>query len=138
MTSASNEPYLHLKLQPPDVVWLDTHSEGSQMMSIVGELRRRAEAGGPYYLVVDFAEMKRPDMEKGEREEAQKLIDPSWILGAVYLNATMPVRLMIKVFNLAMFLVGKADFQSEFVTSREEALAAVDRLRTAREARSAK
>lgn len=130
--TAETTVYKHLRLFPPDVVWLEATSSGSNVGGITSELRARADEGGPYYLVVDFAKMKTPDMDTQSREKAQKMIDPAWILGAVYINASMPVRLMIKVFNLAMFLVGKADFQSEFVADKDEAFKAVDRLRAER------
>ncbi len=135
MPTSADATYTHLKMYPPDTVWLDAQSTANRVSEIVAELRLRASEG-PYFLIVDFAKMKAPNMDSQTRDKAQRMIDPSWILGAVYINASMPVRLMIKVFNLAMFLVGKADFQSEFVANRDEALAAVARLRAARPASS--
>ena len=129
----NDAPYRFLVLHPPDVVFLESKSsDDTQMMGIVGELKRRAEEGGPYYLIVDFAQMKHANVGKEQLEEAQKIVKPAWILGSVYLNATMPVRLMVKVFNLAMFLMGKVDYPSEFVATREEAFETIERYRAER------
>lgn len=123
--------YRHLKLYPPDIAFHETGSGSEDMRQILAELRRRAE-DGPYYLIIDFARLKATNVGKADREGAQTGLDPSWFLGGIYINANMPVRLMIKVVTLAMFLIGKADYPTEFVSSLEEAFEVVERFRSER------
>ena len=51
------------------------------------------------------------------------------MLGLADINASMPVRLALKVIDLAMFLAGKSDFPTGFVHSEAEAEAAIGRFR---------
>ena len=68
-------------------------------------------------------------IDSSVRERGSQLIKAEWMRGCVYINASMPIRAGLKVINLAMFLAGKADFPTEYVKSREEALAVVERFR---------
>jgi len=123
--------YRHLTLHPPDVAVLSTPSGSEGYGQIIEELHRRS-LDGPYYLIVDFGELKAGNVSKADREAAQSALDPSWFLGGVYINASMPVRMMIKVLTLAMFLVGRADYPTEYVSSVEEAFDVVERFRRER------
>lgn len=119
-----------LEFRPPDVMFIRLGAESGSVEEIAETMRRQAEQG-PFYLVVDFTHMAG-GIDAKTRSETSKLVRPEWILGCAYINASMPVRLSIKTINLALFLVGKADYPSEFVTSEAEAMAAIEGFRKAR------
>lgn len=68
----------------------------------------------------------------GSRSSASRRVDPAWFLGVGSIGASMPLRLMLKVFNLGLYLDGRNDSPVGFVETEEEALALFDRFRQER------
>lgn len=116
-----------LEFPSDDVVFMRIQASPVRLTDSAELLRARAEKG-PFYLAVDFTSMTG-NLDAESREQGPKLIKPEWILGAVYINASLPLRMAIKVFNLAMFLTGRGDFPTEFVASEQELSPALERLR---------
>lgn len=123
-----------LEFRPPDVVHMRA-SESPVDLEQLAERLRGFAAQARFYLVIDFTGMTG-SIDTEMREKGPKLIKPEWMLGIAYINASMPVRLALKVINLAMFLAGKSDFPTEFVNSEAEAMAAVERFRADQAARA--
>lgn len=131
MLNAPQGEYQHLELHPPDVVVHVTSSDASSIGGVIAELRRRS-LDGQYYLIVDFGRVKATQFSSKDRDNALKGLDPSWFLGGIYVNASRPMRMTIKIITLAMFLVGRADYPTEYVDSLEEAFDVVERFRKER------
>lgn len=109
-----------------DVVLIRPSGDASRMGEIRAAFAEQARKG-PFFIIADFTGLQRMHSEAGSR--GGDVVNPEWIKGAVFVNATMATRLGLKVFNLAMLLKGR-EFPMVYVSSREEALAAVERLRT--------
>jgi hypothetical protein len=99
-------------------------AEGGNTIALMTERAKQ----GPYYLVADFRQLQG-SFDRKMHEEGPKLVDPKWLLGVAYVGAPMPLRLLLKVFNLAMFLTGRGDFPYEFADDESQALAFFERLR---------
>ena len=126
----SQQPQPYLSFPEDDVVLLRLSAELGSGPAPEAQLEARA-AQAPFFLVVDFKGWTgKFDAEL--REEGPKLIKAEWMLGVVYLNTSLPIRMGIKVFNLAMSLRGKGDFSTEYVSDESEVPAALDRLRQQR------
>jgi len=109
-----------------DVVLMRPSNDDGRASEVRTALAERAK-GGPFFVIADFTGVKRLHSEAGSR--GGDIVDPAWIRGAVFINAGTSVKLGLKVFRLAMLLKGK-EFPMEHVSSLEEALATVERLRT--------
>ena len=132
MTDPAETAPSFLEFRDDDVVILRINAPSGRTRTIE-HLRRRAEQG-PYYLAADFRGMTGR-FDKEMHEAGPRLVEPEWFLGVAYVGASMPLRMMLKVFNLGLFLAGKSDFPTGYVDTEEEALALFERFRSERRAR---
>lgn len=116
-----------LECLKPDLVLIRAARTPNSLSQLSERLRSIGERGR-FYLIIDFTGMKG-GFDAEAREKGPSLIKPEWISGCAYINASMPVRLALKVINLTMYLAGRADFPTEFVDSMEEAQAVIGRFR---------
>lgn len=131
MSSESAPDYL--EFPEPDIVKMYASRTPTSLSALAERLKSISERGR-FYLIVDFTGLTG-GFNTEAREQGPRLIKPEWVSGAVYINASMPVRLALKVINLSMFLAGRADFPTEFVDSEEKAYAALARFRAENEAK---
>lgn len=118
-------PSSFIELLSDDVVLIRPSGDESKAAEIREALTERARSG-PFFIIADFTGITRMHSEAGSR--GGDIIEPKWIRGAVFVNASMSVKLGLKVFTLAMLLKGQ-EFPMEHVTSRSEAMAAIERMR---------
>lgn len=114
-----------LEFHDPDLVILRPGVRSSSLEDLGEALRQRAERGR-FFLVIDFSQLKN-GIDAETRERGLRLVKSEWLLGCVYVKASAPIRLALKV--LSLMNIGGSDFPSEHVASEEEALAVVARLR---------
>lgn len=117
----------YLEFPEPDLVLMHAARTPSSIALLSERLRSISERGR-FYMIIDFTGMKG-GFDAEAREKGPTMVKPEWIAGCAYINASMPVRLALKVINLTMFLAGRADFPTEFVTSMEGAQATIARFR---------
>jgi hypothetical protein len=122
-----------IEFRPPDMLFIRASETRSSIEERAETFRKLAEQRS-YYIIVDFTGVKG-SIDSGSREQWAKAIRPEWILGSVFINASLPVRMGLKVINLGLLLTGKGDFPTEYVTSEAEALATVERYRAVRAAK---
>ncbi|HLT32070.1 MAG TPA: hypothetical protein VK013_18670 [Myxococcaceae bacterium] len=124
----------YLEFPEPDLVLMHASRTPSSLALLTERLRSISERGR-FYMIIDFTGMKG-GFDAEAREKGPNMIKPEWISGCAYVNASMPIRLALKVINLTMFLAGRADFPTEFVDSMEKAHATIARFRAEAAAKS--
>ena len=118
MSSSNDTPIFEFLAD--DVVLMHPTGDPSRIDDIRSTLAERAKQGR-FFMIADFNGVKKLHSEVGAK--GNQVVDPNWIAGAVFVNASMSVRLGLKVYNLAN------DFPVEYVKTLEEAMAAIARLR---------
>ena len=113
----------------PDLLVLRMNAPERTTADIPAALKAKAQANGAYFLITDLTNVK--SLGKGVGDRAPDMVRAEWFRGVIYVSASPAVKLVLKVFNLGLFLSGQADFPSEYVKTMDEALAAVDRMRAA-------
>lgn len=131
MTDVNSPRLTQFEFPANDVVIMRIHSLSAGDDTIIERMRKRAEQG-PYFLAADFRQLEG-SFDRSIHEEGPKMVDPSWLLGVAYIGAPMPLRILLKVFNLAMFLTGKGHFPYVFVADDVQALAEFARMRSERQ-----
>lgn len=117
-----------LEFLPDDVIVMRPWAKDAQDLEATAErLKSRAEQAR-FFLIVDFSGLDDA-VDASIRKKGPDVIKAEWMRGAVYVNASMPIRAGLKVINLAMFLAGRASFPTEYAKSLEEAHAIVARFR---------
>lgn len=124
MSSANDTPIFEFLAD--DVVLMHPTGDPSRIDDVRSTLAERAKQGR-FFMIADFNGVKKLHSEVGAK--GNQVVDPNWIAGAVFVNASMSVRLGLKVYNLATILSGGNDFPVEYVKTLEEAMAAIARLR---------
>jgi hypothetical protein len=120
----SKQPHF-LQFPAPDVVVFRANAAPS-LEALSTAMAARAEEG-KFYLLIDFSDFSAT-IDAEMRERGPKLVRPEWLLGLVYVNASTPLRVALKVLKLAMML-SKHSFPTEYADSLEEGLAVVDQMR---------
>ena len=126
MSQAAESPSVLTDLEP-DVVLLTFHAAEMGEADIPGYFRAKHAESGAFFLITDFSQTK--SMPKGAADAGPGMIKAEWFRAVIYIKASRAVRMVLKVFNLGMFLVGQTDFPMIFVDSLEEAQAAITDLR---------
>lgn len=116
-----------LEFLDPDVVILRPGVAHTSIESLGDLLRQRAERGS-FYLVIDFTHFKN-GIDSETRERGLRVVKSEWLAGCVYVQASAPIRLALKVLKLMS--LGASDFPAEHVATMEEAEAALARMRHA-------
>ncbi|PTL82994.1 hypothetical protein [Vitiosangium sp. GDMCC 1.1324] len=97
--------------------------EASQLIDICAELGARE----PFYLIADMSEIGTIPSEA--RGVASKQIRPEWYRGVVYVGASFVAKAAVKSLSVVFYLAGKYTADVEFVSTPEEAPAALARQR---------
>jgi hypothetical protein len=109
-----------------DTVYLRYDSTPENQFQIPKQLEARAQQGR-YYLIIDVS--KSPRLTRGASEDGPSMVNSSWFLGVVFVNASGLMKMGLKVFHLGMHLTGQKDFPTAFVKTLDEGRIAVAELR---------
>jgi hypothetical protein len=126
----TDTPHTTLRELDRDVLLLSMNAPDFAETDIIKGFRELLERVGPFYLITDLTEVK--SLGRGAADEGPDMLRSEWFQAVIYINASRTVRMLLKVFNMGMFLKGQRDFPMIFTTSLEEALQAVEDLRTKR------
>src|SRR5690606_1611544 len=88
----------------PDLLVLRMNAPERTTSDIPAALKAKA-AGGPYYLITDLTNVK--SLGKGVGDRAPDMVRAEWFRGVIYVGASPAVKLVLKVFNLGLFLAGQ-------------------------------
>lgn len=110
-----------------DVLLLNLNAPDFGETDIIGRFKDMLERVGPFYLITDLTDVK--SLGRGAADQGPDMLRSEWFRAVVYVNASRTVRMLLKVFNMGMFLKGQRDFPMIFTTSLEEAVQAVADLR---------
>ncbi len=114
-----------LEFVDPDTVILRPGAQHTSLEDLGSALSQRA-LRGRFYLVIDFTRFKH-GIDAETRERGFRLVKSEWLLGCVYVKASTPIRLALKVLQLMN--IGGSDFPSEHVATPEEVDAVLARFR---------
>lgn len=126
--SPAEQPFFEILAD--DVVLLHSASSKVADIEVTASMMAKQAEKGRFFVMVDFTGVTG-GIDSSAREQSQRLFNSDWTRGCVYINASMPIRVALKVMNLALLLAGKSELPTEYVTSREEGLAAIQRMRDA-------
>lgn len=110
-----------------DTLILRLNAADHATVDIPGIFAEHVRTKGPFFLIVDLTEVK--SLGTGAAESAPNMIKAEWFRGIAYVNASRTIKLVIKVFNLGMYLAGQADFPYEYTKTMEEAVDVIERMR---------
>ena len=109
-----------------DTVYLRYDSD-LENQSQIPELLEARFREGRYYLIIDLT--KAPRLAGQASEDGPTMVNSSWFLGVVFVNASGLMKMGLKVFHLGMHLKGQKDFPTAFVKTLDEGRVAVAELR---------
>ncbi|HLT31017.1 MAG TPA: hypothetical protein VK013_13330 [Myxococcaceae bacterium] len=123
----TDTPLTALRELDRDVLLLSMNAPDFGDTDIIKGFRDLLERVGPFYLITDLTEVKT--LGRGAADDGPDMLRSEWFKAVIYINASRTVRMLLKVFNMGMFLKGQRDFPMIFTNSLEEALQAVEDLR---------
>ncbi len=127
MQTTSAPPHT-LEAHGTDTLILRLNAADLASVDVPGAFQEKVrELGGPFFLIVDLSDVK--SLGTDASTSAPSLVKAEWFRGIAYVNASRTIKVMIKVFNLGMYLAGQGDFPYEYAKSLDEALGIVDRMR---------
>lgn len=128
-----------VRFEPPELVWVHTrgratYEDAPRMVEIYRELGQRR----PILIVADLSEATTLDVQGGRYLSLH--VDPTWILGTIYIGARLLHRAVSKGIALAAHLSGRADESAltkvRFASSQTEAREFIARMRAERLAKA--
>lgn len=123
----TDAPLTTLRDLDEDVLLLTMHAPDFSDTNIIGGFKAKLDKVGPFYLIADLSQAK--SLGRGAAEDGPDMLKSEWFRAVIYIGASRTVRMLLKVFNMGMFLKGQKDFPMIFTESLEEALKAVEQQR---------